>query len=55
MEVKGSVARTKRVAIDEVAEARPQPGRAAEAERHWSGLAVRVTSLALILIACPKS
>ena len=51
MEFKGSVATAKQTAIDEVAEARPQAGRAAEAERRWSGLAIRVTSLALILVA----
>jgi len=50
MEFKGSVATANRVAIDEVDEARPRAG-LAPAERRWSGLPVRVTSLALVLIA----
>lgn len=51
MELKGSVATAKGAALDEVAEARPQAGRAAEAQRRWSGVAVRVASLALVLTA----
>lgn len=51
MELKGSVATAKRAAIDEVADALPQTGRVAEADRRWRGRAVRLTSLALVLIA----
>jgi len=51
MELKGSVATAKQAAIDETAEVLPEAARAAEAQRRWSGLAVRVTSLAVILTA----
>ena len=51
MELKGSVATAKRAAIDETAQVLPEAARAAEAQRRWSGLAVRVTSLAVILTA----
>lgn len=51
MEVKESVATAKRAAIDEAAEAPPQASRAAEAEGRWSGLAVRIISVGLVLTA----